>query len=158
MPTTSAGILLYRQADPEGIAVFLAHMGGPFWSGKDEAAWSIPKGEYDEGEDPHAVARREFEEEIGVPAPALDYLLLGEFRQSSRKTIMVFAAQYTGDLGFVQSNTFELEWPPRSGRRQSFPEVDDGQWFPSDVAEVKLVKGQRPVLAALRALIAGEPG
>ncbi|MCX5044784.1 NUDIX domain-containing protein [Aldersonia sp. NBC_00410] len=158
MPTTSAGILLYRQADPEGVAVFLAHMGGPFWSGKDEAAWSIPKGEYDEGEDPHAVARREFEEEIGVPAPALDYRLLGEFRQSSRKTIMVFAAPYTGDLGFVQSNTFELEWPPRSGRRQSFPEVDDAQWFPSDVAEVKLVKGQRPVLAALRALIADEPG
>lgn len=150
MPVTSAALLLYRHPDPDTVEVFLAHMGGPYWQRKDDAAWSIPKGEYSGDEDAFAVALREFEEEIGVPAPALDYTVLGEFRQPSRKVVTVFTAEFDGAIEFVSSNTFELEWPPRSGRYQSFPEVDGATWFPVDVAEAKLVKGQRPALTALR--------
>ena len=128
-------------------------MGGPFWSRKDEAAWSIPKGEYDPDEDPLAVARREFEEEIGVPTPDLDYTLLGEYKQPSRKLLTVYSAEYDGDLTFVVSNTFEMEWPPRSGRRAEFPEVDRAEWLPVEVAATKLVRGQRPVLEDLVATL-----
>jgi predicted NUDIX family NTP pyrophosphohydrolase len=154
MPIVSAGIVLYRPLDATEGEVFIAHMGGPYWARKDEAAWSIPKGEYAPGQDPRATALREFEEEIGVPAPDVDYACLGEFTQPSRKVLTVFAADFGGDLEFVASNTFELEWPPRSGRRQAFPEVDEARWFPFEVAEAKLVKGQRPIIAALRDRIA----
>lgn len=146
MPVTSSGLLLYRRGSADSVEVWIAHMGGPFWSRKDDAAWSIPKGERDPDEDPLAVARREFEEEIGVPAPDLDYTLLGEYKQPSRKLITVFCAEYHGDLAFVASNSFEMEWPPRSGRRGEFPEVDRAQWLPVEVATTKLVRGQRPIL------------
>jgi len=142
----SAGILLYRRTP--GLEVFLAHMGGPFWARKDAAAWSIPKGLYVPGdEEPLAAALREFAEEIGAPPPDVEYRLLGEFRQPSGKRITVYAGE--GDAQFVASNTFELEWPPRSGRMQEFPEMDAGGWFPLDEARVKILTGQLPTLGAL---------
>ena len=161
MPVRSAGILLYRQAtaSPHGTAgalaeagtleVWIAHMGGPFWARKDERAWSIPKGEYAEDEDPLAAALREFAEEMGTPAPAADYRLLGEFRQPSGKVITVFAAEAAFNPEAIRSNTFPLEWPKGSGRIQDFPEIDDAGWFPEQEARLKLVKGQLPVLDAL---------
>lgn len=151
VPVTSAGLLLWRgsaaAAEPE---VFIAHMGGPFWARKQAGAWSIPKGEYADGEDPIAAARREFAEEIGVPAPQVEYADLGEFRYSSGKLVRVFAgAAPAFEIDELVSNTFELEWPPRSGRRQSFPEVDEARWVPLTEARELLVAGQRPALDAL---------
>ncbi len=139
----SAGILLYRRRP--GLEVFLAHMGGPFWARKDAAAWSIPKGLYVPGEEePLAAALREFAEEVGAPAPRADYVPLGEFRQPSGKRLTVFVGE--GEAEFVGSNTFEMEWPPRSGRIQQFPEMDAGQWFTLEDARVKIVKGQAAIL------------
>jgi len=148
MTVRSAAVLLYRRRD--GVEVWIAHMGGPFWARKDEGAWSLPKGivESDDLGDELAAARREFAEEIGTPAPDADYVPLGEFRGSG-KTIVVFAAESDFDPGEIVSNTFELEWPPRSGRRQEFPEVDDARWFALEDARVKLTKAQRPILDAL---------
>lgn len=144
MVELSAGILLTRRAP--GLEVFLAHMGGPFWAGKDAAAWSIPKGIYTD-EPPLTAALREFAEEIGAPAPPADYAQLGEFRLPSGKRLTVFTAE--GEAAFVASNTFEVEWPPRSGLLRSFPEVDRAQWFPLDVAREKITKGQLQVLEAI---------
>lgn len=144
----SAGILLFRGRG-DFTEVWIAHMGGPFWAKKDAAAWSIPKGEYTDDEQPLVAALREFAEEIGSPAPALDYLLLGEFRQASGKIVTAFTAEGDFDVGEVHSNTFEAEWPPRSGRIQLFPEIDRAGWFSLDDARVKLVKGQLPMLDAL---------
>jgi len=148
MPETSAGILLYRRS-PD-LEVLIAHMGGPFWAKKDAAAWSIPKGLYTaDEEDALAAALREFGEELGQPAPDTGYDLLGEFRQPSGKRITVFTAEHDLEIGTVLSNTFEVEWPPRSGRIQAFPEVDDARWLPPELAREKLVAGQRPILDAL---------
>ena len=155
MPVRSAGILLYQRhqgtaAGPgDGLRVWIAHMGGPFWSRKDARAWSIPKGEYSDGEDALAAAQREFAEEMGVPAPDAEYRLLGEFRQSSGKIITVFAAQAGFSPEAIRSNTFPLEWPKGSGKIQHYPEIDDARWFPEQEARLKLVKGQLPVLDAL---------
>lgn len=149
MAVTSAGILLYRIDDAGVLEVWIVHPGGPYWTGKDEAAWSIPKGVYGEDEDPFAVALREFGEECGMPAPSVDYEMLGRFKQPSGKIVTVYAAETAAELAFLGSNTFDLEWPPRSEKVQSFPEVDDARWFPLAVADVKLVKGQRPILARL---------
>ena len=149
MATRSAGILLYRAA-ASGFEVFVAHMGGPFWAGKLEHAWSIPKGEFEGDERALEVALREFGEEIGVPAPELDYQLLGEFRMSSGKVVTVFTASGDDTIAFVGSNDFELEWPPRSGRMQRFPEMDDARWASLEEASTLLVKGQLPILSALR--------
>ncbi|MGO4535342.1 NUDIX domain-containing protein [Leifsonia sp. 2MCAF36] len=153
MTVRSAALLLYRRRS--GVEVWIAHMGGPFWARKDEAAWSVPKGIVEEGDlaDELAAARREFAEEIGTPAPDVDYLPLGEFRGSG-KTIVVFAAETEFEPEAVRSNTFELEWPPRSGRVQEFPEVDDARWFPVEAARLKLTKAQRPILDALLARLA----
>jgi predicted NUDIX family NTP pyrophosphohydrolase len=149
MSRDSAGILLHRTG-ASGTEVFIAHMGGPFWARKEERAWSIPKGELEPGADPLVEARREFAEEIGVPPPAGDYRELGTFRYSSGKTVTVFAAEASGfEVGQVRSNTFELEWPPRSGRMQAFPEVDRAGWVPIDDARRLLVAGQVPALDAL---------
>ncbi len=145
----SAGILLFRTRPR--LEVWIAHMGGPFWARKDERAWSIPKGEFaPEETDPLAVARREFAEEVGAPAPEADYLDLGEFRYSSGKTVRVFAAEADPGVEQPVSNSVELEWPPRSGRTQSFPEIDRAAWFPPDEARLKLVAGQAPALDALQ--------
>ncbi len=149
----AAGILLYRRA-PAGLEVFIAHMGGPFWSRKDAHAWSIPKGEYAPAEDAFAAAKREFREEIGVDAPDADYVPLGDVRYSSGKVVTVFAAEADLEVAEVVSNTFEMEWPPRSGKTRSFPEIDDARWIPIADARVKLVAGQLPALDALERLAA----
>src|ERR1700712_4506014 len=115
MPVTSAGLLLYRFTDSI-LEVWIAHLGGPFWARKDAGAWSIPKGEYLGEEDPLAAARREFAEEIGAPAPDVPYVKLGEFRLSSGKVNTIFVGESDFDVESIASNTFELEWPPRSGR------------------------------------------
>jgi predicted NUDIX family NTP pyrophosphohydrolase len=140
MPRTSAGILLYRER--AGLEVLIGHMGGPFWAKKDAGGWSIPKGEYEPGEDPFAVACREFEEELGTAVPAHAFLPLGELRTTSSKVLTVWAAEGDLDASATVSNTFELEWPPRSGRVQEFPEIDRAAWFGLDEARAKLVKGQ----------------
>jgi predicted NUDIX family NTP pyrophosphohydrolase len=129
MPTRSAGILLYRRRT-EGPDVLLVHPGGPFWQRKDLGAWSIPKGEYEEGEDPRACARREFEEELGTAPPDGDLAALGTTRQAGGKLVTAWAAEGNIDPASVRSNTFSLEWPPRSGVMREFPEIDRAQWFP----------------------------
>ncbi|MHC2999874.1 NUDIX domain-containing protein [Microbacterium sp. HJ5] len=149
MVTTSAGILLYRLGpDPE---VLIAHMGGPFWAARDAGAWSIPKGEFDEGDEPALeAARREFREELGIDAPEGPFAELGTFAYSSGKRVTVFVADGAGlSLEGLEFGEFELEWPPRSGRTASFPEVDRVEWMPLPDARDKLVKGQRPALDAL---------
>jgi predicted NUDIX family NTP pyrophosphohydrolase len=151
MPETSAGILLYRSG-PAGPEVLLVHPGGPFWAGKDEAAWSIPKGLMEPGEDPEAAARREFAEEVGtVPAGAL--LPLGELKLSGSKRLIAYALEGVFEPAKLASNSFEMEWPPRSGRRQSFPEVDRAAWFGVDEARLRLHLGQRPLIEALLRLL-----
>ena len=147
MPKRSAGILLYRRA-PDGIEVFLVHPGGPFWVKKDEGAWSIPKGECQPGEDALAAARREFAEETGLRLEG-EVVALGSFRQSSAKTVDVWAVEGDADPSKLTSNTFAMEWPPRSGRTQDFPEVDRAAWFTPAEAARKILKGQAPVLEAL---------
>jgi len=124
-------------------------MGGPFWARRTSGAWSIPKGELEDGEDALAAAHREFAEEIGAPAPDLDYLDLGSFRQKSGKIVRVFAAESDFAVDRVRSSTFELEWPPRSGRMAEFPEIDDARWVGVAEARDLLVAGQVPVLDAL---------
>ncbi len=158
MVVWSAGLLLYRLApEPE---VFIAHMGGPFWAKKDAGAWSIPKGEYDpETEGALDAARREFHEELGVEAPDAAWAELGTFPYSSGKKVVVF----TGDgAGFTASGftfgEFEMEWPPRSGRTASFPEIDRAEWMDLDAAREALVKGQRPALDALASALEALPG
>jgi predicted NUDIX family NTP pyrophosphohydrolase len=148
----SAGLLLWRRRGGS-LEVFIAHMGGPFWARKDAAAWSIPKGEFGPDENALLAARREFAEEIGVPAPEHDYVLLGEFRQSSGKIVSAFAAESEFDVTEVHSNTFPVEWPPRSGRIQEFPEIDRAEWMSVADASWRLVKGQVAVIAALEALV-----
>ena len=141
MARRSAGILLYRLsgASPE---VLLVHPGGPYWAKKDDGAWSIPKGEYGEDEDPRACALREFEEETGTALPAGELLELGSVTQKSGKQVVVWAAEGDLDADSIQSNTFTMEWPPRSGRSAEFPEVDRAGWFDARGARVKLVAAQ----------------
>jgi predicted NUDIX family NTP pyrophosphohydrolase len=146
----SAGLLVYRFAGSGEPEVLIAHMGGPLWARKDAAAWSIPKGELDEGEEPEAAARREFAEELGLPAPSGHLLDLGEVRQSGGKRVTVWAVAGDVDPDAVVPGTFLLEWPPRSGRMQEVPEVDRVAWFDLETAAVKLVKGQVPFLERLR--------
>jgi predicted NUDIX family NTP pyrophosphohydrolase len=145
MTRLSAGVLLHRTGPDGAVQVLLAHMGGPFWARKDEGAWSIPKGEHPAEEDAQAAARREFAEELGSPAPDGELRDLGTVRSGS-KVITAFALVGDLDVDRVVSNTFELEWPPRSGRTQTFPEVDRAAWFDLDTARRKIVKSQRPFL------------
>ena len=147
MRRRSAGVLLYRR-DLE-LQVLLGHMGGPFWAKKDDRAWSIPKGEHGPDEEPLAVARREFEEELGSPVPTDDLVPLGRLRVTSGKVLEAWAAEGDLDATATRSNTFSLEWPPRSGRVQEFPEIDRAAWFGLDEARNKLLKGQRPFLDRL---------
>jgi predicted NUDIX family NTP pyrophosphohydrolase len=142
MPTRSAGILLHRRG-ADGREVLLVHPGGPFWAKRDDGAWSIPKGEYGDGEDPRAAARREFAEELGSPLPDDAPLVeLGEIRQRNGKLVVAWAAEGDLDATAARSNTFEMEWPPRSGRRQEFPEIDRAEWFPFALAREKLIPAQ----------------
>ena len=153
----SAGILLYRRS-AEDLEVLLGHMGGPFWTGKDDAAWSIPKGLYDDDEQPLAAALREFTEELGVAPPfeAAALQPLGELRQPSGKRLTVWAAEGDLDPADVVPGTFTMEWPPRSGATAEFPEIDRAAWWSIDDAWVKLVKGQRPFLDRLVSLLRGD--
>ena len=142
MPTRSAGILLHRRG-AGGREVLLVHPGGPFWAKRDDGAWSIPKGEYADGEDAEAAARREFAEELGSPLPdGAPLVELGEVRQRNGKLVVAWAAEGDLDATAARSNTFEMEWPPRSGRRQEFPEIDRAEWFPLARAREKLIPAQ----------------
>jgi predicted NUDIX family NTP pyrophosphohydrolase len=148
----SAGLLLYRRRnrDDEIVPeVLLVHMGGPFWSRKDDGAWSIPKGEYEPGEDPLAAAKREFAEELGSAAPPVAYRDLGSLTQASGKLVTAWAAEADFDAAAAVSNTFELEWPRGSGLLRSFPEIDRAGWFTAQVARGKLVSGQQQLIDRL---------
>ncbi|MBL1089366.1 NUDIX domain-containing protein [Streptomyces sp. NPDC001739] len=144
----SAGLLLYRSGGP-GVEVLLAHMGGPLWARRDAGAWSVPKGEYLPPEEPWAAARREFEEELGVPPPDGTYLPLGETRQSGGKVVTVWAVEGDLDPERIVPGTFTMEWPRGSGTVRSFPEIDRVAWFSPDEAHGRLVTGQRVFLARL---------
>ena len=156
MPQRSAGLFLYRRTG-SGVEVLLVHPGGPFWAKRDEGAWSIPKGTYDpDAEEGLAAAKREFAEETGTSAEAAmrgAMFALGRFRQSSAKTVDVWAAEGDFDPATLVSNTVRLQWPPRSGQSLEVPEVDRAQWFTPDEAARKILKGQKPVLEALLAHI-----
>lgn len=153
MPASSAGLLIYR-GDSRRLEVLLVHPGGPFWAKKDLAAWSIPKGEILPGEDPLVAAQREFTEETGFVASP-PFHALGTLKQSGGKIVHAFAAAGDFDPGKIVSNTFELEWPPRSGRTARFPEADRAAWFGVDVAAEKLHRGQVALLARLIAISSG---
>lgn len=150
MPKLSAGVLLYRVRG-DVVEALLAHPGGPFWARKDDGAWSIPKGEYTDGEEPWVAAQREFSEELGLPVPAGPRLDLGALKQPSGKVVTAFAVRADLDVTDTRSNTFELEWPKGSGTVREFPEVDRVGWFPVAQARAKLVKGQRPYFDLLMA-------
>jgi predicted NUDIX family NTP pyrophosphohydrolase len=155
MPKRSAGILLYRRR-AGGLELLLVHPGGPFWAKKDLGAWSIPKGEYAQGEEPLMVARRELEEETGMRV-AGHFLPLGEVTQPGRKIVTAFALEGDFDPATLRSNVFELEWPPRSGRRQSFPEIDRAQWFAPGEARRKILAGQSELISRLLATLGITP-
>jgi predicted NUDIX family NTP pyrophosphohydrolase len=153
MAAKSAGTLVYRKR-AEAIEVLLVHPGGPFWQKRDLGAWSIPKGEYADNEDAEAAARREFTEETGWMI-AGEMTPLGDIRQKAGKTVTAFAAECDFDPATLASNSFEMEWPPRSGRVASFPEVDRAGWFSLADAREKIIEGQRPLLDRLEELLGG---
>lgn len=148
MPRRSAGILLHRERDGE-VEVLLVHPGGPIWARRDAGAWSVPKGEYEPGEDPEAAARREFEEELGTAAPLGEATDLGEVRQKSGKLVRAWSLEGDLDAAHITSNTLQLEWPPRSGKRIEIPEVDRAEWFPLKVAREKINPAQAELLDRL---------
>ena len=148
MAKRSAGLLMYRGSGPR-LELLLVHPGGPFWARKDQGAWSIPKGEYEQGEDSLSVAKREFEEELGSPPPPDKFLELGEIVQPSRKVITAFAVEGDFEPTRLTSIHFEMEWPPKSGRKQSFPEVDRAAWCTPAEAREKIQPGQAPFIDRL---------
>jgi predicted NUDIX family NTP pyrophosphohydrolase len=150
MATTSAGILMHRH-DGLGIEVLLVHPGGPFWQNRDLGAWSIPKGELEPGEDPEAAARREFAEELGLEATG-PLRPLGQVRQRGGKRVLAFALQAPLDVGSVRSNQIAIEWPPRSGRTITVPEIDRAEWFQLPLARKKILASQQPFLDRLESL------
>jgi predicted NUDIX family NTP pyrophosphohydrolase len=152
---TSAGILLWRRRD-DRIEVLLAHQGGPFWVKKDHGHWTIPKGETEPGEELEAVARREFAEETGHDVPSGALLHLGEITQKSGKLVVAWAVQGNLDPSAAVSNTYAVEWPPHSGRIESFPEIDRVEWFSLDEARVRLKAAQVPFLDRLHEALAGD--
>lgn len=156
MAAKSAGILVYRGRAGE-IEVLLVHPGGPFWTRRDSGAWSIPKGEYSNDEDAQAAARREFAEETGWRIEG-ELTPLGEIRQKVGKAVTAFAAEGDFDPVTLTSNSFEMEWPPKSGRVASLPEVDRAGWFSLAEAHQKIIEGQRPLLDRLEALVSSSAG
>ncbi|MCI0722604.1 MAG: NUDIX domain-containing protein [Acidobacteria bacterium] len=155
MSKKSAGLLLFRDVSAY-LEVLLVHPGGPFWAKKDEGAWSIPKGEFDEDEDPLVAAKREFEEETGV-APSGDLIPLEPLRQPSGKVVYAWAMKGDFDPAALKSNTFSMEWPPKSGRQQEFPEVDRAAWLSIEAAKRKILKGQAPFLVQLLEKLGNPP-
>jgi predicted NUDIX family NTP pyrophosphohydrolase len=152
MPRRSAGILLYRRRHG-ALEVLLVHPGGPAWANRDAGAWSIPKGEYGDGEDARAVALREFEEETGQPPPCGELVALGEIRQRGGKVVTAWATPGDLDPETVTSNTFTMQWPPRSGRWRTFPEVDRAGWFDPATAREKLLAAQAELVDRLLAIL-----
>jgi predicted NUDIX family NTP pyrophosphohydrolase len=152
MAKRSAAILLFRRGGG-GLEVLLVHPGGPFWAKKDLGAWSLPKGEYDASEDALSAARREFEEETGVRLEAGTFLPLGELKQPGGKVVTAWALEGDIDPALVKSNLFEMEWPPKSGKRQTFQEVDRADWFSLEAAQDKILKGQAGFLARLSTVL-----
>ena len=151
MPKQAAGILLYRWG-AAGVEVLLAHPGGPLWTRKDLASWTLPKGPFTDGELPLDAAKREFAEEMGSP-PTGEFQALGTLKQPSGKVIHAWAAQSDFDVTTVASNLFSMEWPPRSGKFGDFPEVDRAEWFSIEEARLKILKGQAPFFDRLLALV-----
>jgi predicted NUDIX family NTP pyrophosphohydrolase len=151
MPKQSAGLLVYRKRDGK-TEVLLVHPGGPFWKNKDAGAWSIPKGEFATGEDPLDVAKREFQEETGLTIDG-SFQPLAPIKQRGGKTVYAWAVEADLDVSHVKSNTFTMEWPPRSGKQQEFPEVDRAEWFSLDAATEKINDGQRELLQQLQLLL-----
>ena len=152
-PVNSAGLLLHRTV-PSGLEILLGHMGGPYFARRDDGAWTIPKGEYDETEQPLVAARREFAEELGVlPPEGVPYRELGTVRQRNGKRVTAWAVEADLDVTRIASNTFEIEWPPRSGRRQAFPEIDRAGWFDVATARAKMIAGQDALLDLLLELV-----
>ncbi len=147
MPKRSAGVLLFRRVGGE-IEVLLAHPGGPFWKNKDDGAWSIPKGEYGDDEDPLAAAKREFAEETGF-TPSGDFVPLGEVRQPGGKVVTAWAVEGDFDPKLLRSNRFSMQWPPGSGKLPEFPEIDRAEWFALEIARRKILKGQAELLERL---------
>jgi len=156
VPRVSAGLLLYREGLDGRVEVLLVHPGGPFWARKDAGAWSIPKGEYDEHDEPAARAEEEFAEELGQRAPSGPRLELGEVRQAGGKRVRAWAVRGDIDATATTSNVFEMEWPPRSGEKRSFPEVDKAAWFSLEEARTKLLAGQLPLLERLEDIMRSE--
>jgi predicted NUDIX family NTP pyrophosphohydrolase len=155
----SAGLLVFRPGAAGGVEVLLGHMGGPFWAGKDDGAWSIPKGEHGPEEEPRDAAVREFTEELGAAPPEGALLDLGSVQQrGGRKEITVFALAGDFDADHIEPGTFELEWPPRSGTRKSFPEIDRAGWFDPGTARRKLVPAQAEFIDRLLAADLPAPG
>ena len=152
MPKKSAGLLLYRKVRGS-VEVFLVHPGGPFWANKDDGAWSIPKGEFDEGEEPLDAAKREFREETGLVAEG-EFQPLKPVRQRSGKIVYAWAVHLDLNAAAVTSNTFSMEWPRGSGRMQEFPEIDRADWFNIDLARRKILKGQLGLLDQLEQAVA----
>jgi predicted NUDIX family NTP pyrophosphohydrolase len=148
VPRRSAGILLYKRSG-DAVDVLLVHPGGPLWARRDSGAWSIPKGEYGDDEDPQACALREFEEETGTALPPGHLIELGEVKQKGGKVVTAWAAEGDIDADAVQSNTFTMEWPPRSGRTAEFPEIDRAGWFGFDLAREKLIPAQAELVERL---------
>jgi predicted NUDIX family NTP pyrophosphohydrolase len=146
----SAGLLLFRRSHSP-VEVLLGHMGGPLWAARDLGGWSVPKGEHDHGEAALDAARREFEEELGLPPPDGELIPLGEATQRTGKVVTVWAVEGDLDPATVVPGTFTMEWPPRSGRIQEFPELDRVEWFDLDAARSRLIEGQRPFLERLAA-------
>jgi predicted NUDIX family NTP pyrophosphohydrolase len=158
MPKTSAGLLLFKRGpSASGLLVLLVHPGGPFWAMKDIGSWSIPKGEAEPDEDLVAVARREFEEETGIAAPREGLVALGEIKQAGGKRVHAFAVEGDLDPASIRSNTFQIEWPPASGRRRSFPEIDRVEWFDLGLARHKINPAQRAFIERLVRAIGSSP-
>lgn len=155
MAKKSAGLVMYRYRNSI-LEIFLVHPGGPFWAKKDEGSWSIPKGEYSDDEEPFHVAKREFKEETGYDAEG-DFLPLTPIKQPSRKIISAWAFEGDCDASTIKSNTFKMEWPPRSGKEVEFPEVDRAEWFPTKMAKKKLLKGHVGFIEELSEILKYDP-
>jgi predicted NUDIX family NTP pyrophosphohydrolase len=153
MSKKSAGLLLFREVSGH-LEVLLVHPGGPFWAKRDEGAWSIPKGEFEGNEDPLAAAKREFEEETGFTVDG-EMISLKPLRQPSGKLVYAWAIKRDLDPSDLKSNTFSMEWPPKSGRYQDFPEIDRAAWFPIEEARRKILKGQKAFLVQLQERLGG---
>lgn len=154
MPVRSAALLLHRRT-PAGLELLVVHPGGPFWAKRDEGAWSLPKGEYGDDEDPLTAARREFVEELGCEPPDGDHVELGTVRLKSGKVVVAWAVEGDLDASACRSNTFEMEWSPRSGRRQEFPEVDRAEWCDPERARRLLNPAQAEFVDRLEAVLGG---